>query len=182
MFLDVEDLADERDGRAGGDGSHGVERDGEAFEVRPREIAGDVEDGDHGDDEQVALTGTELVPMRGDKEHHAARQQNSAESESRDDQPLEARRIGGRRGGLPGGLRGVLRFECADAGGCVRIEDAGRLPACQQRFDVVHGDVCTMIGRRRRGSKGAKRQRPRDRGNKGTRNQGLGAKGLELGA
>ncbi|MGD0482885.1 MAG: hypothetical protein ABSA42_22145 [Terracidiphilus sp.] len=149
MFLDVEDLADERDGRAGRDGSHGVKRGRETFEARPREAAGDVEDGDHGDDEQVALTGTELVPMRRNKEHHAAGQQNGAESESRDHQPLEACGTGGGRGSrwggdrCPGGLRGavrdVLRFQRANAGGCVRIEDAGRLPACQQRVDFVHG-------------------------------------------
>ena len=79
---------------------------------------------------EITLAGAELVPMRGDKEHHAAGQQNGAENEPGDDQPLEAGGTrGGRDGRLRSALRGALRFQRANAGGCVRIEDAGRLPA-----------------------------------------------------
>jgi cytidyltransferase-like protein len=36
VLLDIEDLAHQRDGRAGGDGAHGVERGGEAVKVFAR--------------------------------------------------------------------------------------------------------------------------------------------------
>ena len=79
---------------------------------------------------EVARAGAELVPMRGDKEHHAAGEKDGAENEPGDAQPLEA---GGTRGGRDGRLRsalhGVLRFLRANAGGGLRVEDAGRLPA-----------------------------------------------------
>jgi hypothetical protein len=39
-----------------------------------------------------------------------------------------------------------LRLKGANAGGGVRIQDAGRLPAFQQRFEFLHGDVDNIIG------------------------------------
>ena len=63
MFLDIEDLADESDGRARGDGSHSMEGGGEAAIDLAREGPGKVKDGDHGDDQKVAQAGAKLVPM-----------------------------------------------------------------------------------------------------------------------
>ena len=115
------------------------------WKLDARQAAGDVEDGDHGADQRVARAGAELVPVSRDKEHHAAGEQDCAEDEYGDalpshhpsdvDVPLETL-------GIKFSLRaaGGLRLVSADACRSVRVKDAGRLPACQHRFDVRHID------------------------------------------
>ena len=92
MFLNVEDLANERDGRAGSDGADCVKRGGEAEEPGTREAARDVKDSDHGDDECEAGAGTELIPVGGDEEYDAAGEKDGAEDERCDALPFEAGR------------------------------------------------------------------------------------------
>jgi len=130
VLLNVEDLADEGDGRAGGDGSDCVERCGEAEEPGPREAASDVKDGDHGADERETRGGAELVPVGGDEKHDTAGEENRAEDERGDALPFEAGTVFG----------GRLRLMRADAGSGGRVEDAVGLPTRQKRFNVGHGD------------------------------------------
>lgn len=122
MLLDIEDLPDERNGRACGDRAHGMQRNGEASEpvscCRPAQ----VKDGDHDHDKSVASAGAYLVPMGGDKQHYSACQQDGAKNQR--DSSLPAQPSGTlRRVAVP------LRLEGADATGHFRVEDTGGLPS-----------------------------------------------------
>ena len=117
MLLNVEDLAHERNGRAGGNGADGVQGGGEAAEALARPGSGQVEDGHHGDDQHIARAGANLVPMGRDKQHHAAGQQNGPENQRHHALPTQT----------SGAL--LLQLKGANAGSSLRIQDAGRLPA-----------------------------------------------------
>ena len=58
--------------------------------ARARRRPGRVKDGDHGEHQCEARAGAELVPMRGDKQHHAAGQQNRAEDQRHHTLPAQA--------------------------------------------------------------------------------------------
>ena len=122
VFLNIEDLAYERNGGAGGNRADRVQRGGEAAEGVTRQSSTYVEDGDHGHDDGVACGGAELVPVGRDEEHHAAGQQHGSENERHQALPAEA------FGALSGGAS-LVDFVGANAARRFRIEDAGRLPA-----------------------------------------------------
>ena len=81
MLLDIEDLPDERNGRACGDRAHGMQRNGEAAELLSCCRPAQVKDGDHDHDKSVASAGAYLVPMGGDKQHYSACQQDGAKNQ-----------------------------------------------------------------------------------------------------
>jgi len=85
-----------------------------------------MEDGDHGNDQRKAPAGAELIPMGGDKQHHAAGQQHGSQNQRNQALPAQA------------GRALLLRLPGADAAGSLRIQDTGRQPAIQQRFKVSH--------------------------------------------
>ena len=78
-----------------------------------RPTAAEVKDADHTEDDGEARAGTDLVPMGGDKECHATGQKDCAEDKCDQSLPLQT-----------GGAL-LLRFPCADAACCHRIQDAG---------------------------------------------------------
>ena len=82
VFLDVENLTDEGDGRAGGDGANRMQRRRKRLELLASDGAAEVKDDDHGHHEQVAHARPKLVPMRGDEEGDTAGEEDAAEDES----------------------------------------------------------------------------------------------------
>ena len=131
VLLNIEDLADERDGGGGGDGSDGVERGGEALKAFAHKTCGQVEDGDHGDDDCIARGGAEFIPVGGDKERHAASEQDGSENERDYALPPHPSDVDLSLGTPITQATGLFLFffEGADAGGGLRVECAGRLPA-----------------------------------------------------
>ena len=117
MLLDVEDLAYERDGRAGGEGSHGMQGRRKHAEALARPAPAQVEDADHSQHHGKARAGADLVPVGRDKECYAAGQQDGPQNQHHKNLPAQAC-----------GLL-LLAFPGADAAGSLRIQDAGRLPA-----------------------------------------------------
>ena len=117
VFFDVEDLANESDGGAGGDGSDGVQGRGHGAEVVADQRTGKMAHRDHGDDECETRAGTQVVPMGGDKQHHAGGEQEAAQDERDNSLPRQA----------SGTLLGF--FPGADAGGGDAVENSGGLPA-----------------------------------------------------
>jgi hypothetical protein len=117
VLLNVEDLPYQRNGRARGHRAHGVQRGREAVIVFARPGAGQVKDGHHRDDQQIARAGANLVPMRRDKQHHAAGQQNGSQNERHNALPAQPRRVR------------LFRLKSANAARSIRIQDAGLLPA-----------------------------------------------------
>ena len=63
MLLDVEDLAHQRDGSAGGDSADRVQRGREATESLPRDSAAQVKDGHHRHHQGITPAGTQLIPV-----------------------------------------------------------------------------------------------------------------------
>ena len=76
-----------------------------------------MEDGDHGDDQSKAETGSNIVPVGTDEEHHATGQQDGSENQRNDPKPAQT------------GGAFQIEFEGADAVRGLRIQDAGLLPA-----------------------------------------------------
>ncbi len=131
VFLDVENLPDKGDSRADGDGSDRMQRRRKRLELLARDCAAEVKDDDHGHHQQVAHAGAELIPVRGDEEGYATGEEDAAEDECDTALPGNANRrvafsllfllkIWSIRAG---------RFESADAGGGLRVQSTGRLPA-----------------------------------------------------
>ena len=90
VLLHVEDLADESDGCAGGDGADGVQRGGEAEEPAANRPAAEVKERYQGADKRQARAGTEFVPMRGDEQDDAAGEEDAAEYKCDQHFPAEA--------------------------------------------------------------------------------------------
>jgi hypothetical protein len=86
-------------------------------EAGARVSAGEMEERDHGQNDGQSRAGAEFVPMRGDKEDHAAGKQEGAENEGDDSLPANT-----------GGML-LFGFPGANAIGDSRVENAGRLPA-----------------------------------------------------
>ena len=87
VVIEVEDFAHQHDGGAAREGSHGVERDGEAAKVSPCYAAGNMKDRDQRDDKHKTRPGTELIPVGRDKEDEAADDQDGGEKERRHAKP-----------------------------------------------------------------------------------------------
>jgi len=117
VLLDIEDLADKRDGCAGGKSADSVEGGRETVKLFTCKGAADVEDGDHKHDDGVTPAGAELIPVCGDEESNTAGEEDPSEDEGDSSLPPQA-----------GGAL-LLRFIGADAGSGVGVEDAGGLPA-----------------------------------------------------
>ena len=88
VLLDVEDLANKGDCRAGGKSADGVKGGRETVIFFACDAAANMEDGDHEHDDGVAPAGTEFIPVCGDEESDTAGEEDSSEDERDPSLPL----------------------------------------------------------------------------------------------
>ncbi len=132
VLLDIENLTDQGDGRAGGDGADRVQHRGCRLVFFASDGAAEMKDGDHRHHQQIAHAGAKLVPVGGNEEDNAAGQQDAAKNQSNSSLPCDSCNLGPTLGlgfARRCSNRALRRFPGADAGSGFGIENAGRLPA-----------------------------------------------------
>ena len=78
MFLNVEDLADQRNGRSRRHSADSVQRTRRRRIFVARDRSAEMKNDDHRHHEQVTHERAELVPVRGNKKHNAAGEEDAA--------------------------------------------------------------------------------------------------------
>ena len=126
MLLHVEDLADECDRRAAGDGSKRMHSGGKSGEALAGEDASDVEERQHGHHKRKARERRNVVPVRRDEEQNARAEKNTAKNQSENYLPASTAGLG---------LRLLI---AANRGfGCF-IQKPSATPTNQKLFKRVH--------------------------------------------
>jgi hypothetical protein len=133
VFLDVEDLADQRYSGSGGQRADAVQHDRQAVEALADGDRNGMNDDQDGHDQQEARERGDAVPVCRHEQRNSASQQHGAENQCQQHLPAQGRRLL------------VFRFEAADAIGGWLVEDASARPALQCVLKGPKHDATSVI-------------------------------------